>query len=280
MTVIAEIARVAGSAAATSPTGGCTLLRLCLLGLCLLRSGLLGSCLLGSCLLRGGLLLCLLGLLLSIGLLRLLTIRLLGLTIGLLRLLTVRLLGLTIRLLGLSIRLLTVRLLGLTIGLLTIRLLRLTIRLLSIGLLTVRLLSIRRLSVGLLTILLLLLLHLHLLHIGLGGSSHKALGCTHAHTDTHKAGHRTVGIGACCLNTSGDRGLYEGLTHTGVVVDSDTVSLLKELLGILIIGNAGDTDILDLQTTILTPYRVKRITHILGELCCLGRDTGQRLTEH
>ena len=172
--------------------------------------------------------------------------------------------------------------LRLTIRLLAIGLLRLTVRLLAIGLLTVRLLAVGRLTIRLLAIrrLTILLLHLHLLHIGLRRSIHEALCSAHAHADTHEGCGCAVRVGTGGLNTSGNGGLYEGFTHTRVIVNGNTVSLLEQLLGVFIIGDAGDTNILDFQTTILTPYRIKSVTHIFSQSSCLGRNTGQRLSEH
>ena len=207
---------------------------------------------------------------------------LLGLTIGLLRLLTIELLWLlTVR------RLLTVRLL--TIGLLTIGLLRirlLTVRRLTIGLLRIRLLTIGLLRIRLLTVrllrirLLILLLHLHLLHIGIGSAAHKVACCAHAHANAHESCRCAVRIRTCVFDTSCNGGLNEGLTHTRIVIDRNTVSLLQQLFGVVVIGDLCDTHILDLKTTVLSPDRIERVTHIFYKLCCLGRDSGQRLTQH
>ena len=97
----------------------------------------------------------------------------------------------------------------------------------------------------------------------------------HSHADSHKACHGTVRIASGVTHTL--RNILDRHTTHDIEIASKHCAFIAhvdELLGLFVIGNARDTDLLDLHTAHLVPIGIQNVLHVLAQLHRLGSHIG------
>ena len=123
-------------------------------------------------------------------------------------------------------------------------------------------------------LLLLPLLLLHLLLVRLRSGLHEAAARLHAHSHAHEgdSGPGLVRTGG--LHAAGDRPLDVALADRGVGEHRALVAHIDELAGLVVVGDRGDADRLDLHAAAEEPVVVEGVAHVLRELAHLRGDLG------
>ena len=114
------------------------------------------------------------------------------------------------------------------------------------------------------------MLLIHLLLVRLGERAGHASARVHAHADAHEGLRCTGGVAARSFHAACHSALHITLAHGGIGKHGALVAHVDELLGFLVVGDAGDTDGLDLHAAHLPPFLIERVGHVLGELAALG----------
>ena len=116
-----------------------------------------------------------------------------------------------------------------------------------------------------------MLLHLlHLLLVGLGKRARHACARVHPNANAHKRLCSAGAVAAGSLHAARHGALHIPFAHGRIGKHRALVAHIDQLLGFLIIGNAGDPYSLDLHAAHLPPAFIQRHSHISGKLAPLG----------